>query len=250
MSATVASPYASSWDRAHEIAPQLDAILQRTGKRKVNLVAHSQGGLDARVLASPHGLAYGDRIASVTTVSTPHRGSSIADLALATLGDDAPSVVDPAVEALVQLLGEDVDHLTAEAKSNLREQLLDLSEEHMAKVWNPTYVDDPAVVYESYSGRTNLRLGDDACAGSVLPNPAAVDATAPLLQSSANFLEQNAFAPVVNDGLVTVQSARYGSFVSCLAADHLDEIGQSSFLTFDHLAFYRSLVARLRAAGL
>jgi triacylglycerol lipase len=53
---TVVPPFAGSETRAQALAPQIDEILRRTGKAKVNLVAHSQGGLDARILASPAGL--------------------------------------------------------------------------------------------------------------------------------------------------------------------------------------------------
>lgn len=251
---THASPFASSWQRAHEILPQLEEILRRTGKNKLNLVAHSQGGLDARLLASPHGLQAGDHIASVTTLSTPHLGTPVADLALDVLGEDRPSVVAPAVELLVRLLGRSVYDLDANAKSELRLQLLDLSEAQMARVFNPTYVDDPRVHYESYAGRTNLRRGDDACAGSVLANGPELDPTSPALQATTTYIEGNPLAPTVNDGLVGVQSARYGTFVSCVPADHIDEIGQLAdgdlgLQPFDHVTFYRSLVGRLRTSG-
>ena len=36
--------------------------------------------MDARVITSPQGLGYGDRVASVTTLATPHRGSKVADV--------------------------------------------------------------------------------------------------------------------------------------------------------------------------
>ena len=69
----VVSPIATSEDRAEELAEQLDEILRETGARKVHIVAHSQGGLDARVLVS--GLGYADRVATLTTLATPHLGS-------------------------------------------------------------------------------------------------------------------------------------------------------------------------------
>src|SRR3954452_2777798 len=43
----------------------------------VHLVGHSMGGLDARYLVSRLGMH--DRVLSVTTVGTPHRGSPVAD---------------------------------------------------------------------------------------------------------------------------------------------------------------------------
>jgi triacylglycerol lipase len=65
-----------------------------------------------------------------------------------------------------------------------------------------------------------------------------------------------ASASFPNDGLVRVADAQHGEFLGCIPADHLDEIGQllgddPGFANdFDHLVFYRELVAWLRAGGL
>lgn len=45
--------------------------------RRVHLIGHSMGGLDARYLTSRLGME--DRVLSVTTVGTPHRGTAFAD---------------------------------------------------------------------------------------------------------------------------------------------------------------------------
>lgn len=58
------------------IAKSLDEILAQTGAEKVNILAHSKGGLEARYLIS-HG--YADKVASVTTIDTPHHGSKTVD---------------------------------------------------------------------------------------------------------------------------------------------------------------------------
>ncbi len=52
-------------------------ILRELPNEPVHLVGHSMGGLDARFLASRLGMER--RVLSVTTVGTPHRGSSFAD---------------------------------------------------------------------------------------------------------------------------------------------------------------------------
>src|SRR5690606_21994510 len=87
----------------------------------VNLFAHSMGGLDSRFLISS--LGYGDRVASLTTLSTPHRGTAVADMALgltesldtdalASLGEllartvDTPSTLDPDLRAAFGALAE------------------------------------------------------------------------------------------------------------------------------------------------
>jgi len=44
---------------------------------KVNIIAHSMGGLDARYMIARLGMA--DRVASLVTIGTPHRGSGVTD---------------------------------------------------------------------------------------------------------------------------------------------------------------------------
>ena len=46
--------------------------------RKVNIIAHSMGGLDARYAIAKLGLA--DRVASLVTIGTPHLGTPLANL--------------------------------------------------------------------------------------------------------------------------------------------------------------------------
>ena len=56
----------------------IDRVLLETGSEKVNIIAHSKGGLDSRYMIWIYD--YGDRVASLTTIATPHHGSEIADL--------------------------------------------------------------------------------------------------------------------------------------------------------------------------
>lgn len=55
-------------------------IIEELDCEKVNLIAHSKGGLDARYLISA--LEMQDYIASLTTISTPHHGSKSVDILL------------------------------------------------------------------------------------------------------------------------------------------------------------------------
>jgi len=59
-------------------AGELARFVGSTEGRRVNLVAHSMGGLDARFAIARLGLDR--RVASLVTVGTPHRGSPLADL--------------------------------------------------------------------------------------------------------------------------------------------------------------------------
>jgi triacylglycerol lipase len=63
---------------ARILGSAIDRIVGRGGPPKVNIVAHSKGGIDSRYLISA--LGYSAKVASLTTIDTPHRGSEIADL--------------------------------------------------------------------------------------------------------------------------------------------------------------------------
>lgn len=56
----------------------IEHILRKTKKEKVNIIAHSKGGIDSRYLVWKYD--FGDKIASVITICTPHKGAEIADL--------------------------------------------------------------------------------------------------------------------------------------------------------------------------
>jgi triacylglycerol lipase len=55
-------------------------VLAETGAEKVNLFAHSRGGLECRYVISVLGLA--PRVAALVTMSTPHRGARAMNVAL------------------------------------------------------------------------------------------------------------------------------------------------------------------------
>ena len=56
----------------------IENIVTHTKTEKVNIIAHSKGGIDSRYLVWKYN--FGDKIASLTTICTPHHGSEIADL--------------------------------------------------------------------------------------------------------------------------------------------------------------------------
>jgi len=59
-------------------AAALKAFLDREAPRElVHLIAHSMGGLDSRHMIAHLGMA--DRVLSLTTLGTPHRGTAFAD---------------------------------------------------------------------------------------------------------------------------------------------------------------------------
>jgi len=68
-------PLASSYARGEVLVGEIEEFLALTGENKVNIIAHSQGGLDARYVAAVRP----DLVASVTTLGTPHFGVNTAD---------------------------------------------------------------------------------------------------------------------------------------------------------------------------
>ncbi len=59
------------------LANRIDDIIKETGAEKVNIIAHSKGGLDSRYAISV--LGAGNKVASLSTISTPHHGSKTVD---------------------------------------------------------------------------------------------------------------------------------------------------------------------------
>lgn len=245
---TVVEPYAGIEVRGDQLAPQIDHILELTGKAKVNIIAHSQGGLDSRFVISTRG--YGDRVASLTTISTPHHGTALADR----LFDSIPDWTDPLVNAIADAIGRTI--LDVQSDSDLRGSLESLSESNMLHSFNPSNPDDPRVEYFSYAGRSNDAEGAPDCDGSWLGNdPSARDHIDPLLTLTGSYLEDHGQYGGVNDGIVPVRSARWGLFMGCFPADHFDEIGQvaksgpNAESGFSHRELYQQVVRRLRQRG-
>ena len=65
-------------------AQRLDDLIRSLPEPRVNIVAHSMGGLDARFAISRLGLA--PRVASLTTIGTPHLGTPLANAGNALFG--------------------------------------------------------------------------------------------------------------------------------------------------------------------
>ena len=240
-------PFAPPSTRAPVLAAAVRRALDETGRPRVVLIAHSQGGLDARYLISTLGL--GDRVAALVTVSTPHRGTRLGD-AFAGL---IPGVNLGLLDGLATGIGSIYNG--APGRAAIRETLAALSERDAAR-FNEQNPDDPRVRYYSVAGRSNRRDGRAVCGDAVVPNtPGLVDVPFPLLAPMMAFLEGSDPTNLVNDGLVTVRSARWGTFIGCVPADHFDEVGQIAHQGpdpasgFDHIVLYRELVRRLRDDG-
>lgn len=103
---------ASVPDSAAELAERVRTIVKETGCGKLNIIAHSKGGLDCRYAIAHLGM--GQHVASLTTVNTPHRGCKFADYLLNKIPKSVQDKVATAYNAALRRLGdENPDFLSA-----------------------------------------------------------------------------------------------------------------------------------------
>jgi triacylglycerol lipase len=208
--------------RANDLANQINTAFPNS---PIHIVAHSMAGLDSRFLLSKNlcGLANPGRVASLSMISTPHWGSPIADLLVAS----KPSVLDPR-----WITYESLVHLAAEFGLSLG-ALGDLTSSYAAR-FNPQNPDVPTVRYYCYAGSGMESF---------------------LLRPSHVYIDFVGQTPDerANDGLVSVKSASLSALAEepWTTADHLSEVGynlSSPTLTsaFDHIPAYRRILARAR----
>lgn len=140
----------------------------------MNVIAHSMGGLDIRYAVSKLGL--NDCVASVTTVSSPHRGSALALWPSSALN----AILDPLLEYGVDLRG--VSQLTPAFLEN----------------FNASVPDHPEVAYFSVAGASDVKR---------LHPLFLVQLVLRKLSSSPQG------SMPLNDGVVPVSSAIHGTFL-------------------------------------
>ena len=131
---------ASIETNARKIAARIDKILAETGAEKVNIIAHSKGGLDSRYAISRLGIA--EKVASLTTLSTPHHGSVTVDRLLAAVPDCLVKIGCAFADGWFSLLG-DKDPNTYNAINSFK------TEE--AKKFNTEVKDSERTYYRSYA---------------------------------------------------------------------------------------------------
>ena len=249
----VLPPYNSVEERATFLQEAIVDILNETGAAKVHLIAHSQGGLDARYIISVLGMA--PHIASLTTIATPHRGTPLADYVL-NLPENS---LDPVARTLAWVIGAlespdaGGDHENDNWQHDMDKSAHSLSAATRS-AYNDAYPDDPRVPIFSVAAVSNLQTADEICANSEWGELRRFDVIEPLLVGTATVLSGwNPFRRRPNDGIVPTASMPWGHFLGCVPADHFDQVGQIADMTphlisgFDHRTLYRDLVARLRS---
>ncbi len=95
---------ASVADSAAELTARIKEITAETGCEKVNIIAHSKGGLDCRYAIAM--LDASPMVASLTTINTPHRGCLFADYLLDKIPEKTKNKVAAAYNSTLKKLGD------------------------------------------------------------------------------------------------------------------------------------------------
>ncbi len=212
-------------NNAEIIKNNIEEILKENHCEKVNIIAHSKGGLDARYLIS--GLHIKDNIASLTTVSTPHRGSELLNL-LNKLPDHTYHFIASLFDKSYKKIGDPHPDCYTSSKQ--------LSPSFCAE-FNEKYPDAPGVYYQSYASVVKHTFGDRLL---WIPN---------LLMFFAGAGK--------NDGLVTEESAKWGEFKGTFVSggrrgiSHGDmiDLKREDYKGFDVIETYIKIVAGLKEMG-
>ncbi len=91
-------------ESAAELKEQIERVLAETGAEKVNIIAHSKGGLDSRYAISSLGL--GDRVATLTTINTPHGGSDMVDYLMGKMPEKIVNWIADRYNSIFRKLGD------------------------------------------------------------------------------------------------------------------------------------------------
>lgn len=220
-------------ESAEELTDRIEQIVKKSGCEKVNIIAHSKGGLDCR-----YAIALGTAapyIASLTTVNTPHRGCIYADYLLRVIPAKAQQKVANTYNRAMKRMGDHapdfmaaVKDLSAEGCSLLNEQMEAAGEDEKCK----------GIFTQSYGSKVN-RIG-----GGGFP-------------MNVTYLLTKYFDGP-NDGLVATTSFEWGERYELLTAkgkrgiSHLDivDLTQKNLPEFDAREFYVQLAADLKDRGL
>ncbi|HEX9930104.1 MAG TPA: hypothetical protein VGB02_16340 [Pyrinomonadaceae bacterium] len=194
--------------RGKQLHNQILQALQPGGALNANepihIIAHSMGGLDARFLLSPDNPAsIADRVISLTTISTPHKGSPIADLLVKLLD---PLDLFSEEKQLAQIIRSRLSEVGIETGG-----LRHLTGESVGR-FNDQFADNPATLKFSVAG-----VGRDKKFLGIHLNTCGALRLAYLVIKEITGED--------NDGLVSLSSATWGGEPEIWFADHADEIG-------------------------
>lgn len=209
-----------------ELYDRIKEIVETTGCEKVNIIAHSKGGLDARAVLDTDMRCH---IASLTTINTPHKGCEFADYLLNKATEEIKSSVSKAYNFAASKLGDKEPDFLSAVSDLTHSKCCEFNIEH------PTPCD---VLCQSF--------------GSVLKG-----ATSPRFPLNLTYRFIKSFDGD-HDGLVSVDAFEFGEKFTLLeptskrGISHADviDLNRENVPGFDIREFYVSIVADLKNRGL
>lgn len=213
-------------ESAKELTARIKQIVEETKCEKVNIIAHSKGGLDCRYAIAMTGAA--PYVASLTTINTPHRGCEFADYLLSKIPKVQQESIATAYNGAVKKLGD--------TNPNFMEAVYDLTTS-ACEARNEIVKDVKGIYYQSIGSKQNC----------------AANGRFPL-----NFTYQLVhYFDGCNDGLVGEKSFPWGENYQCLTVQgkrgisHADMIDlcRENLDEFDVREFYVQLVKKLKNKG-
>ncbi len=221
--------WATVEQNAAALKARVEEVLAETGSEKVNLIAHSKGGLDARCMVSS--LDMGRCVASLSLVATPNHGSRTMDL-LYRMPKWVFRLAGFFVNAWYRMIGDKHPDFCSVCSQFTTA---------WAQAFNEKTPDVEGVLYRS-------------CAGVM--SSGRSDAWMWWMNLVMGWVEKD------NDGLVTLESARWSGFqepwrgVGGRGVSHLDEIDfrrrplKYHGRCWDVVEEYVKMVAQLKELGL
>ena len=218
---------ASVSDCGEYLTERIREICRQTGAEKVNIIAHSKGGLDCRYAMAFCGAA--PYIASLTTINTPHRGCNFADYLLEKVPYTIQNKVARAYNCALSKFGEKNADFMAAVRDLTSSQCIRLDAQMPL----------PAEVFcQSIGSKLNHASGGKFPLNFSYPLVCHFDGP--------------------NDGLVGAQSFAWGEKYTFLQTaspegiSHGDmiDLNRHNLLGFDVREFYVQLVSDLRCRGL
>lgn len=211
---------------AKQLAEKIEAIVLETGCDKVNIIAHSKGGLDSRVAISKFGAA--KYVASLTTINTPHYGSQTAEFLLQKMPSTLLNFIANRYNQTLKRFG-DIDPNFIAAINDLT------TTSCIAR--NETILDADGILYESVTSYCHK-----AASGQFPLN---------ISHHLVKHFEGK------NDGLVAIDSAKWGSNFTLIGPkgkrgiSHGDiiDLNRSNIDSLDVREFYIKLVSDLKKRG-
>lgn len=216
--------FGSFQSNGQQLKQRIEEILDETGAEKVNLIGHSKGGLDSRYMISHLGMA--DKVASLTTIATPHRGAYLANY-VATVGQQTKTY-----ELMLRIAHQYACFL-GDSLPQVETALLQLTPEYM-EIFNQNVPDMPQVYYQSFGGVVNEEHASRVVRFKL---PVLLPQEGP------------------GDGTVARTSYEWGNFRGVVKSgspggiSHLDIVGISGGDNFEYTAFMLFVVNDLKNRG-